>query len=249
MKKTITPPEQHTALFALRNNLSLSDQRIFLYLLKSAFRHNKGLTSAKKDILELYATFELGQRLNKETGNFCSPCKTFAEKKDEHLLYWNSKPEELSQSQVDYKGKIFNYLQYKNGYISYQLNSDIVPLLQAVLSKFEKFSYSVSSLAEAKSKYTLRLQEMLLLGRGSGHRNIYTVGQLRAVLLADNPNTYKQNKTEFLRHCIAPAMKEISEISGKNFSYTLLEDKKLQFSKQSLNFLKLQENDLTDDDF
>lgn len=66
MKKTITPPEKHTALFALRNNLSLSDQRIFLYLLKSAFRHNKGLTSAKKDILELYATFELGQRLNKD---------------------------------------------------------------------------------------------------------------------------------------------------------------------------------------
>ncbi len=45
------------------------------------------------------------------------------------------------------------------------------------------------------------------------------------------------------------SMKEISEISGENFSYTVLEDKKLQFSKQSLNFLKLQENDLTDDDF
>ena len=81
MKKTITLPDKDTALFGFRTNLSLSDQRIFLYLLKSAFEQRKGLGANKKDVLQLYITFELGQALGKETGKFCVPCKKFADKR------------------------------------------------------------------------------------------------------------------------------------------------------------------------
>ena len=66
LKKTINLPDKDTALFGFRTNLSLSDQRIFLYLLKSAFEQRKGLGANKKDVLQLYITFELGQAL----GNF-----------------------------------------------------------------------------------------------------------------------------------------------------------------------------------
>ncbi|MBW4016788.1 replication initiation protein [Moraxella osloensis] len=237
MKKTINIPEKDTALFGFRNNLSLSEHRIFLYLLKSAFKHNKGLTSAKKDLLELYITFELAQKLDKETGSFCTPCKAFSARRDNLLLFWNSKPEELSPNQVELTAKIFSQLEYKNGFISYQFNSQIVPLLEVVLRKFDKYGYDIASLAKANSKYTPRLQEMLLLGRGSGQKHIYKIEQLRTVLLTENTDAYSQSPNEFIRHCLEPAVQEISKISGEKLTFTLIEDKKIQFSKQSLRFL------------
>lgn len=246
-KGSINIPEKDTALFGFRTNLSLSNHRIFLHLLKSAFEYNKGLTSTKKDVLEFYITAELGKELNKNTGNFCVPCKAFADKKDDFLVYWNSKPDEISANQVEVTAKIFSQLDYKNGFLTYQFNSQIVPLLEVVLKKFDKYGYDISSLGEAKSKYTLRLQEMLLLGRGSGQRHIYSVGQLRAVLLADNISAYNKSPSEFFRHCLDPAIKEISKISGEELTFTTLKDRKIQFSKQSLKFIlpKISKNSLT----
>ena len=44
-------------------------------------------------------------------------------------------------------------------------------------------------------------------------------------------------------------MENIKKVILNTVPEAVIEDKKIQFSKQSLNFLKLQENDLTDDDF
>ena len=237
MKKTITLPDKDTALFGFRTNLSLSDQRIFLYLLKSAFEQRKGLGANKKDVLQLYITFELGQALGKETGKFCVPCKNFADRSNEFFIYWNSKTDEIDQAQIEFTDKIFSQVVYKNGHMSFQFNPKIVSLLEAVINKFNRYGYDVSSLATANSKYASRLQEMLLLCRGSGQKYVFSLGQLRAVLLADDVNSYKATKGEFIRHCVEPAVQDISKASGESLTYKMLEDGKIQFGKQRLNYL------------
>lgn len=223
MNLVITPPEQNSrGLVAFRHNMSLIEHKIFLYLLRLACETNLGINNntSSSGLLTVNLIKDLAKKINKTPKNIANACRKIRKRKNEIYIYWNDNLDSLAQGKIGRVIPLFTVFNYDKGMIEMQFNPSLTNLLKAVNNKFTHYHYGLATLAQCQSKYALRLQEMLVLGRAVGTDNTYDLITIKTVLLGASDKSYNYDK-DFITYCLIPAVNQIKNHATPDFSINI----------------------------
>lgn len=196
-----------------RFDLSLMEQRIILVLIQKIMPNDKEFQVYEFSIKNFCDVCGIENRNCKSYINCKNAIKSLRDKsfwikkdKKEYLCSWISKA----------------VLEEDSGIIEIELDKDLRPYLLELKKNFT--SYSLFYILGMKSKYSIRVYEILKLYQ-YGNKITYDVENLKYMLSASN---YKK-LSDFKRFVLEPAVNEINNYTDISVEYSVSKDgKKIQ---------------------
>ena len=186
-----------------RYRLSLEEQRILLYII-----------SKIKPEDEKFHTIQI------EIKEFCKVCGIDLIKMPEMYSYIKQTVKSLANSEwmaVDEENEVlFRWIDKakankRSGIVEVKLNDDLIPYLLGLRENYTQ--YTLLSVLPMKSKYSIRLYEILRaqLWRNHSYKEIeYDIIELQKKLSINDNSAYSKNFTLFKKTVIERAVEEIS---------------------------------------
>lgn len=203
-QRSLTVVKSNDMIRQGRFDLSLVEQRIVLYIVSKIKPGDTEFRTVSMSIREFCAVTGIAYQQN--LSQLKDNVKALADKsiwfnrpgtKTKTLIRWIEKPELEEDSDV----------------IRIRLDSDLMPYLLQLRSNFTE--YELLNILALRSKYSVRLYELLKSYLHIGHHDI-TIEQLRDYLRITEG--YEQTKY-FNRDVVAPAVSEINEYTDIEVEY------------------------------